>query len=339
MDLSFIVPVHNMGLYVEECLRSITASRRIDTEIIVVDDASVDNSVDVVERFQKSCDVSIKLVSTGGSLPAGLGAARNLGLSLASGRYISFIDSDDWISVAVYEEAARLLDRFGADFAWLRSISFNQIQATFHPFNDYGERASLLRERPFILTNLNQDPSLGHFEPSSCNRVFCRRFLDDIGFHFPTGILYEDLVPHYQSLFQSERVLLVTHTGYYYRTFRLGKLTDRNDEKRRDILKSLDVLGPVFHSHEAHSAGPYIASYLLKFLYWCIDSVPIGMRESFALDARKSVTAFPQSWIEGAKLLPVWLDHPLALADISHQKAGGSRQKTSIRRFWERKSR
>jgi glycosyltransferase involved in cell wall biosynthesis len=324
MSISFVVPVHNTGLYLERCLRSLTRTRIMRSEIIVVDDASTDNSIEIVERFRRTTPVQVRIVNTGGTVPASLGAARNLGLSLADCEYIAFIDSDDWISLAIYEEAALLADRLRADFAWVRSISYNQMHSTFSSFNDQSHRDFLLQGRPFFLTNGERDPVLGMFEPSTCNRVFRRSFLKAISFSYPVGILYEDLIPHIQLLFAAKRVAVIGHTGYYYRTFRPGKLTDRNDEKRRDILQTIDRLASVFDENKSSSMGAYMAAYLVRFVSWCISAIPFELRDDFVKQAKQRMSILPQAWVTAAKRLEVWPGDPFKIVD-DHSKSSLSK--------------
>ena len=101
--LSFIVPVYNVSLYVEQCIRSLYAQNipKDDYEVIVVDDCSPDNSKDIVIGLQSEFK-DLKLISLKENVK--LGSARNVGLQNATGKYIWFIDSDDYIQPDVLRE-------------------------------------------------------------------------------------------------------------------------------------------------------------------------------------------------------------------------------------------
>ena len=92
--ISVIVPAYNAEKTLNKCLDSILGQTLVDIEIIVVNDGSTDSTQTIVEGYMSS-DNRIKLINQENK---GLGAARNVGLDNATGKYISFIDSDDWIS-------------------------------------------------------------------------------------------------------------------------------------------------------------------------------------------------------------------------------------------------
>lgn len=98
--ISIIVPVYNVEKYLPQCLDSIMVQTYTNLEIILVDDGSTDNGGHICDEYAKS-DSRIKVIH---KQNAGLSAARNLGLDIAHGEYIGFVDSDDWIEPTMYED-------------------------------------------------------------------------------------------------------------------------------------------------------------------------------------------------------------------------------------------
>src|SRR3712207_2427622 len=94
-QLSLIVPVYNVEAFVGECLDSILSQAADDVEVIVVEDASTDSSASIVHEYAAS-DLRVRVITR--ETNRGLGAARNTGLAAASGDYVLFIDSDDWLA-------------------------------------------------------------------------------------------------------------------------------------------------------------------------------------------------------------------------------------------------
>lgn len=92
--VSVIIPVYNNEKYVEKCIRSVMEQTHTELEIIVINDGSKDNSLDILKKLAEE-DARIKLIS---QKNAGVAAARNKGLDIASGEYLTFIDGDDYIS-------------------------------------------------------------------------------------------------------------------------------------------------------------------------------------------------------------------------------------------------
>ena len=96
--LSIIVPVYNTAEYLEQCIGSILSSSYQNLEIICVNDGSTDESENILNKMKKK-DSRIKVVNTQNG---GVSKARNIGLSMAQGEFISFVDSDDWIEPEYY---------------------------------------------------------------------------------------------------------------------------------------------------------------------------------------------------------------------------------------------
>lgn len=106
MKLSVIVPIYNTEKYIDKCINSILTQKFRDFELLLVNDGSTDASDKICSKYAKN-DKRIKLLFQNNR---GVSSARKLGLKVASGEYISFIDSDDWIDSSFYSEAIRYLD-------------------------------------------------------------------------------------------------------------------------------------------------------------------------------------------------------------------------------------
>ena len=111
--ISVIVPVYNSGPYLPNCLNSILAQTYQDLEIICVNDGSTDNSQQVlIEAAQQ--DTRIKIISQENS---GVSVARNAGINIAKGEFITFVDSDDELEPDMYEVLLKLAEKYHADIA------------------------------------------------------------------------------------------------------------------------------------------------------------------------------------------------------------------------------
>ena len=130
--VSVIVPVYNAGPHLRHCLDSIQGQTHTDLEIIVVDDGSTDDSGAIIESFT-SHDPRFTAVSQDN---AGVSSARNAGLTLATGDYVSFIDADDWLEPTTYEQMLRAIDRDRADFATCGYFVDDLASSRTHPIPD-----------------------------------------------------------------------------------------------------------------------------------------------------------------------------------------------------------
>lgn len=111
--ISVIVPIYNTEKYLKRCLNSIINQTYNDLEIILVDDGSTDNSLAICKEYQEK-DNRIKVFN---QVNQGQGVARNLGLDMCNGEYISFIDSDDYIKNDMYEKMLSKMKEYKADIA------------------------------------------------------------------------------------------------------------------------------------------------------------------------------------------------------------------------------
>ena len=111
--ISVIIPVYNVEQYVESCLNSVIDQSYTNLEIILVDDGSTDRSGEICGQYALK-DSRIKVIHEEN---AGLGEARNRGLRIASGDYICFVDSDDWIEEDYCKELAQAAERTNSDIA------------------------------------------------------------------------------------------------------------------------------------------------------------------------------------------------------------------------------
>ena len=100
--LSIIVPVDNSSKYLYKCINSLLSQILDDIEIILIDDCSVDNSLNIISNYQKLYPEKIKVLRNPEN--KGAGYSRNRGLLMATGEYIGFIDSDDYIEPDMYEK-------------------------------------------------------------------------------------------------------------------------------------------------------------------------------------------------------------------------------------------
>ena len=100
MKISVIVPVYNVEEFLEQCLESIVTQTYIDLEIILVNDGSTDQSSKICDDFVKR-DPRVKLIH---QINGGVSSARNIGIKVATGEYITFVDSDDWLEKEMYQK-------------------------------------------------------------------------------------------------------------------------------------------------------------------------------------------------------------------------------------------
>ena len=172
-ELSVIIPVYNVEKYIGECLDSVVnQSIGIDNiEVIVVNDATPDNSMDIINEYAEKYP-SFKGISNKSN--KGLGESRNIGLKYVTSDYVTFLDSDDFISQNAYEDSVSKIKKFGCDL-----LIYNWETYTG---SDYVEPISVHQQNTLenkVIDDINQNPKLV-FSTASWNKIyhkslFCRR--------------------------------------------------------------------------------------------------------------------------------------------------------------------
>jgi len=247
--LSVIVAVYNVEEYLSHCLDSLVHQTLKDIEIIAVDDASTDNSRGVLQEYQSRYP-QLRVLTC--ATNKGLASVRNIGLRAARGRYIGFLDGDDWADIRMGEVMVRRAIRDGVDVVIADVTVSNEDSKRFGPFGDCGVRAHLpprLRTAPF---HVSREPRVLLLEPVAWPKIYKRSFLSKHDLHFEAGMnSYEDICFHFSVLLKATRVSLMDDALFFYRRNRSGQISGRTDrrifevfavfEKIRENLAAWDV--------------------------------------------------------------------------------------------------
>ena len=127
VKVSVIIPVYNVEPYLKQCMDSVVGQTLKDIEIICVDDGSTDGSLDILREYAAE-DNRIQIIE---QKNAGAGAARNNGMRHATGKYLSFLDSDDFFEPRMLEKAYDLVEKDQADFVAYKSDQYHTEKKQF----------------------------------------------------------------------------------------------------------------------------------------------------------------------------------------------------------------
>ena len=206
--LSIIVPIYNVEKYLKECIDSLINQTYLNLEIILVDDGSTDSSGKIADEYKK-IDNRIKVIhKTNG----GLADARNKGLDVATGKYIAFVDSDDWIALNTYEYSIDMMEKYNSDMFVFRAISC---------YNDKTHEV----KNPNKYEIIKNKDIFDYWEiigRGVCDKVFIREYWNDI--RFPFGKTSEDIFVIYKLMAKAKVTILTSNIYYYYRQ-RIGSIS------------------------------------------------------------------------------------------------------------------
>lgn len=201
--ISVIVPVYKVEKYLEKCIESIIKQTYTNLQIILVDDGSPDNCGKICDEYAKK-DLRIEVIHKANG---GLSDARNVGISKAKGRYIGFVDSDDYIKEDMYEILLNLIKKYDADGSICNLydvIDGNEcIRNKENGIREYS-RLDILKE---VLLDKN-------IQSYAWNKLYEKELFDEI--KYPIGKKYEDIGTTFYLFEKCNKIVVTSEPEYYY---------------------------------------------------------------------------------------------------------------------------
>ena len=229
VKVSVIVPVYNMEKYLETCLSSLVKQTLKDIEIIVINDGSTDKSMDIIDYYKKKYPKLIKAYSFNNQ---GISLTRNYGIDIAKGKYITFIDSDDYVEITFLEEMYNKIMEDDYDICVCDYYTVNEKEDIKEvKLEDFG--SSSIKENPQLLWKINSSP---------WNKLYKKELFKELNFEV---IKYEDLLLLSKLLCSSKKIIKLNKYLNYYR-IRENSETTVVDKRVFDILKILNKLNDYF---------------------------------------------------------------------------------------------
>ena len=214
--ISVIIPIYNIQNCLHKCINSVVSQTYNNLEIILVDDGSTDDSGIICDQYEKD-DKRIKVIHKENG---GLSDARNAGIAVATGKFYSFIDGDDYIVDDMLETMykAILVNRAEISICNIKRVyEDGEIESFYEP-----------TDKIEILEGLDRFKTLN--QPSVCNKLFSARLFESV--RFLKGKFYEDTFIYHEILYLAKSVVMTGQVGYWYRERKesilgYGRYTDR----------------------------------------------------------------------------------------------------------------
>lgn len=234
--VSVIIPVYNVEEYLRECLDSVVKQTLREIEIICVDDGSTDNSLEILKEYAKK-DNRITVI-TQKNLHAGV--ARNAGLAVAKGEYLSFLDSDDFFELNMLEETYNKAKIDNADIVIFRYIKYDCKNLT--EAMNVGANTKILSSNRIVSSEICSQYIFQITCPMPWNKIFKREFIEDIKIKYQSITLSNDLYFVYAAISSAIRISYLPNNLMKYRIFNKGALSGARAKYPFLFLDAFDAL-------------------------------------------------------------------------------------------------
>lgn len=221
MKVSIIVPVYNMEKRINKCLDSLVNQTYKNIEIIIINDGSMDHSLDIIREYQ-SKDSRIKVIN---QRNMGISEARNNGLAIATGEYICFADSDDYVELDMIEELVNKINMDKSDI----------VVCDYYMFDDQTRKVIEVGYNELFGGSIYDNPNIiKDIDFAPWNKIYKKELFD--GVKFPVNTKYEDFEAILKVFSKASKITKLNKPLYDY-YFNMSGETRNQTTKNMDMLK------------------------------------------------------------------------------------------------------
>ena len=251
MKISIVLPVYNTGKYIEDNIKSLVNQTYKNIEIIYVDDGSKDNTTDIIKKYMTKYSNIILYEKENG----GVSTARNYGLNKATGDYLTFIDSDDTVDKNLIKILVDTLSK--QDNPDIIIYNYNIVS------KDNVKKVKIMDGKSRTITNNEYMIST----PCPWNKLYNREFLIKNKYHFPEGIIYEDMAATPTLAKYNPKVYYLDMHLYNYIQSEESLMRSNVYKKNyEDIFKAIDFLYDNLKDTEYTTELEYLITYHMLYL-------------------------------------------------------------------------
>jgi glycosyltransferase involved in cell wall biosynthesis len=222
--ISVIIPAYNTAKYIDKCLESVINQTYENLEIIIVEDCSTDNTKEVLKKYENKDNIKIVY----NEVNSGLSYSRNNGLAVATGEYIGYIDSDDFISLNYYESL-------------MNAIIKNHAEMAICDIKTIDDETGISRlSKCYDTEEFNKVNVIGTgLAASACNKLFKRELISK--YPFAVGKVNEDIAVVIPAIVNAKKIAYAPHAYYYYIQRNGSIQNSKFSEKRFDIIGGVEL--------------------------------------------------------------------------------------------------
>ena len=239
VKISVVMPVFNVAPYLDACILSVRNQSYKNLEIIIVNDASTDNGLDII-RMHESLDDRIIVIDLEYNTLGGAGIPSNIGMDKASGKYIAFADSDDILDADAIEKMYFLAESTVSDLIIADFCNFSEDDRKVVKAYDKDKWHGLPLNKPFSPQDY---PSVFRLSPVPWRKMYRRDFLNKNSIYFPEGdYFFEDNPLHWFAISQAGSIALLDHVVAFHRMGREGQTMSSGAYKLSALLSHINTI-------------------------------------------------------------------------------------------------
>lgn len=284
VDVSVIIPVYNAEKHLRECLQSVCTQTLKNIEIICIDDGSIDDSLMILKQFAEADQRIVVLTQKN----AGAGAARNNGLSQAKGKYLSFLDADDFFDPQMLEKAFLKAESDQAELVLFRADFYDNRNNSFTPCT-YGVRESMLpAKRPFAGVEIEKDV-FKTVVGWTWDKLFLADFIRENNLRFQEQRTTNDLLFVFSALVKAQRITTLPDILAHQRRYAEATLSVTREQSWMcfyDALIALREQLKVWGLYERFEQD--FINYALHFSLWNLNTLKEPTKKKLYMQLRKS---------------------------------------------------
>lgn len=267
--VSVVVPVYNTELYLEECLSSLRKQTLKEVEFICVDDGSTDCSVDIIKKYCEQ-DERFRMIKRTHTDGTGAGPARNLGLDFAVGKYIIFLDSDDFFEETLLEKTYEKAEKTKAQVVIFDAWLFDDREKTEAPSVGVLEKETIPNKNVFSAQDV-QESIFQITWGSAWNMMYLRKYILDSEIQFQGAKYMDDAKFVYIALCLADRITTLDHKFIHYRYNTATSQSAKRYEYSENMYKiPLEIREELINRKKYEQ---FKESYIKKFIYYMLDFV------------------------------------------------------------------
>ena len=241
--MSIIIPVYNTEKYLSDCLDSIINQTLSDIEIICINDGSTDNSLEILNKYANK-DSRIKIFSKKNE---GQATARNKGIKEATGEYIAFVDSDDFVDLDIFKKLYNHAKKNRLDIDMCKISVFDNETSEIDDNVWYYSLGVFRNFNKKIFSHNDTKEFTCEIAVTPYNKIYKKSFLDKNNILFPEGYIFEDEAFFFDAYLNAKRVSILNENLYYYRINRKGSTVEKTSEKDySDIVEVFKLIREIF---------------------------------------------------------------------------------------------